>query len=91
MTFLKFILAMFLSFLPGMLGIIVAPIQTGGNLWYNTLEHSMLTPPGWVFPVAWTILYFLIGLALFMVMQSDTTKKYYTKAMAYWLFVINLI
>lgn len=91
MTFLKFILAMFLSFLPGMLGIIVAPMETGGNLWYNTLEHSMLTPPGWVFPVAWTILYFLIGLALFMVMQSDTTKKYHTKAMAYWLFVINLI
>ena len=91
MTFLKFILAMFLSFLPGMLGIIVAPMETGGNLWYNTLEHSMLTPPGWVFSVAWTILYFLIGLALFMVMQSDTTKKHPAKTMAYWLFVVNLV
>ena len=42
MNFLKFIFAMFLGFLPGILGTIVAPMQTGGNLWYNTLNHSML-------------------------------------------------
>ena len=28
--------------------------------WYKSLNQSPLTPPSWVFPVAWTILYILI-------------------------------
>ena len=28
--------------------------------WYKSLNQSPLTPPSWVFPVAWTILYALI-------------------------------
>lgn len=91
MTVLKFIFAMFVSFLPGFLGIIVAPINTGGNAWYNTLNHSVLTPAGWVFSVAWSILYFLIGLALFFIMQTHIKNEMYSKSMAYWLFVINLV
>lgn len=91
MIFLKFILAMFLSFLPGMLGIIVAPMETGGNLWYNTLTHSMLTPPGWVFSGAWSVLYFFIGLALFFVMLTDNPKVHQDKTKAYVLFAINVV
>lgn len=89
MNFLKFIFAMFLSFLPGFLGLLVAPTESGGNLWYNTLNHSVLTPEGWVFSVAWTILYFLIGLALFFVMK--THDEHYSKNSAYILFAINII
>ena len=90
MALLKFVFAMFLSFLPGILGIIVTPISTGGNSWYNTLNHSMLTPPGWVFSVTWSILYFLIGLALFLIMQTNI-RGMYGKTNAYVFFVINLI
>ena len=91
MNFWKFVFAMVLSFLPGILGIIVAPMETGGNFWYTTLNHSLLTPPGWMFSVAWAILYFLIGLALFFVMQTDNAKSRYSKTKAYILFAINLV
>ena len=91
MTFLKFIFAMFLGFLPGILGVIVAPMETGGNLWYNTLNHSMLTPPGWVFSATWSVLYFMLGLALFMVMQADMGRRSQTKTSAYILFALNII
>ena len=91
MNILKFLFAMFVGFLPGILGIIVAPMETGGNLWYNTLFHSMLTPPGWVFSVAWTILYFLLGLSLFFIMTTDTTRSQVNKTRAYILYVLNLI
>jgi len=91
MTFLKFLFAMFLSFLPGILGVIVTPINTGGNAWYNTLNNSALTPAGWVFSVVWTILYFLLGLALFFIMQKENNDKHYDKTSAYILFVINMI
>ena len=33
------------------------------NGWYIALQKPALTPPGWVFPVAWTSLYILLGLA----------------------------
>jgi tryptophan-rich sensory protein len=91
MAFLKFIFAMFLSFLPGIIGIMVTPIETGGNLWYNSLNNSVLTPAGWVFSVVWTVLYFLLGLALFFVMQKNNKDKRYDKTTAYVLFVINMI
>ena len=91
MTFLKFALAMFLSFLPGIIGVVVTPISTGGNLWYNTLNNSVLTPAGWVFSVVWIVLYFLIGLALFMVIQQKHFDGKYEKKNAYVLFAINLV
>ena len=91
MTFLKFIFAMFLSFLPGILGVIVTPINTGGNAWYNTLNNSALTPAGWVFSVVWTVLYFLLGLALFFIMQKNNYDERYDKTSAYVLFVINIV
>lgn len=91
MNLLKFIFAMFLSFLPGILGLLVAPIETGDNLWYNTLANSSLTPAGWVFSVVWTILYFLIGLALFFIMKKNTYSNRYDKASAYTLFAINIM
>lgn len=28
--------------------------------WYKSLNQSPLTPPGWAFPIVWTILYALI-------------------------------
>ncbi|TPG43672.1 tryptophan-rich sensory protein [Sphingomonas koreensis] len=46
-------------------------IGTGANnAWYRALAKPALTPPGWVFPVAWTILYVLIGLALAMILHA---------------------
>lgn len=91
MIFLKFLFAMFVSFLPGMLGIIVTPMATGGNLWYNTLNNSMLTPPGWVFSGVWIVLYFFMGIALFLIMQTDSEREYYNKKKAYILFALNLV
>jgi tryptophan-rich sensory protein len=40
------------------------------NAWYVALTKPALTPPGWVFPVAWTILYILLGLAVAMIADA---------------------
>lgn len=42
----------------------------GDNLWYAALAKPSLNPPDWVFPVAWTILYILQGLALAMILNA---------------------
>ena len=32
--------------------------------WYPYLQKSSLTPPSWVFPLAWSILYLLMGISI---------------------------
>lgn len=41
--------------------------RTGLATVYPTLAKSALTPPGWVFPLVWTVLYLLMGLGMALV------------------------
>jgi tryptophan-rich sensory protein len=41
-----------------------------GNPWFDAVEKPSFMPPGWVFGVAWTILYALMGLSLAMVVAA---------------------
>lgn len=41
-----------------------------GNAWYDSLIKPAIMPPGWAFPVAWTILYAMQGLALAIVLDA---------------------
>ena len=34
---------------------------------FNMLNKPPLSPPGWLFPVVWTVLYIFMGLASFLV------------------------
>jgi len=40
---------------------------TSVDSWYETLAKPVFNPPGWVFGPVWTILYTLIGIAIYMV------------------------
>lgn len=86
--FFKFVFAMIVSFLPGIFGVLFTPSHSN-DVWYNALNNSVLTPDGWVFGAAWTILYALLGIALFLIMNN--TKTRHSKAKAYTLFVVQLI
>ncbi len=44
------------------------------NLWYQALVKPEATPPGWVFPVAWTSIYVLLGLALAMIVNARGSR-----------------
>lgn len=83
-----FIIAMVISFLPGIFGVFFTP-HGDSNLWYVGLANSYLTPPGWVFSVAWTILYALLGWALYLIIQSAHGHR--NKMRAYILFAVQLI
>lgn len=41
-----------------------------GNPWFDALVKPGIMPPGWLFGVAWTILYILLGLALAMILHA---------------------
>ncbi len=48
-------------------GLVVIASQFGATFgpdaWYAALAKPAWTPPGWLFPIAWTILYVMIALA----------------------------
>jgi tryptophan-rich sensory protein len=46
-----------------------------GNPWFDALAKPAFMPPGWVFPVAWTTLYVLMGIAVAQVIASDRDAK----------------
>mgnify|MGYP001243137208 CR=1 FL=1 len=55
--------------------------------WYLSIKPS-ITPPNWVFPIAWNILFFLIAVSLYLVILNKN-KKNNKKAVT--AFVVNLI
>lgn len=55
---------------------------------YAQLNKPFLAPPGNIVGIIWTVLYALIGLALFLVIDSKEPKS---KTLAYFLFGIQLV
>jgi len=53
----------------------LATLLSGGMADYAQLKQPPLAPPGWVFPVVWTILYLLMGYASYRVLVSDQAPE----------------
>lgn len=50
----------------------LAALLTGGGMGqYSDFAKPPYSPPGWLFPVAWTILYLLMGYASYRVVVAD--------------------
>lgn len=42
---------------------------------YNIPNQPPLSPPAWVFPVVWTVLYTLMGIASYIICASNFTRE----------------
>lgn len=56
------------------LGALVGFISGSGNS-YNNLVQPSFAPPSWLFPVAWSILYTLMGVSDYLVKEELNTDK----------------
>lgn len=69
----KFIVSVAVCELAGILGtLFTAPAVTS---WYAVLSKPALNPPAWVFAPVWTVLYFLMGMALYLVWKNNFQVK----------------
>ncbi|MBU2632876.1 tryptophan-rich sensory protein [Patescibacteria group bacterium] len=59
--------------LVGILGSVftVSSIST----WYATLNRPFFAPPNWIFGPVWTTLYFLMGVAFYLIWRQGWKKK----------------
>jgi translocator protein len=70
---LKLIISLITPQLVGGIGALVTVSSIGS--WYQSINKPFFTPPSWVFGPAWTILYLLMGIALFLVWNSHHPLK----------------
>lgn len=56
------------------------------SAWYQTIKPS-ITPPNFVFPIVWTILFILIGISIYLSLTS--AKKKAKNKILFW-FIVNL-
>jgi len=65
--------------IPLAVGALSALLSGDGMAEFATVNQPPLSPPAWLFPVVWTILYTLMGIASYLVLTSgastDKTKK----------------
>ncbi|MDD4300306.1 MAG: tryptophan-rich sensory protein [Methanomicrobium sp.] len=63
--------------------------QTGPDSWYAGLIKPWFLPPSIAFPIAWTILYTLMGICLYLIWIEDREDRHVKVALGF--FAIQLL
>jgi len=81
------IICLIVVFSMGFMGSLFNSDNTGGD-WYESTRPD-ITPPGWVFPVVWNILFLMIAIGLYLVWEKSESKNIKKKII--FIFGINFI
>jgi benzodiazapine receptor len=57
--------------------------------WYANLNKPIFNPPSWLFGPVWTVLYLLMGVAVFLVWQKGYGNR--QVRIAIWLYALQLV
>ena len=60
---------------PLAVGGLAALITMGSMRDFAALNQPPLSPPGWLFPVVWTVLYILMGIASYIVLEVPSSPE----------------
>lgn len=67
--------------IPLAVGLLASFISRGSMEAFASLEKPPLSPPAWLFPVVWTALYILMGIASYLVVTSDAPAEQIRRAL----------
>ena len=62
----------------------LATVLSGGMAAFQSMNQPPLSPPGWLFPIVWTILYLLMGYASYRIAVSDAPREDRKKALTFY-------
>ena len=70
--------------IPLLVGGLSALLTMGSMDQFELLEKPPLSPPGWLFPVVWTVLYILMGVASYLVLEAEADTDSKTSAIVFY-------
>lgn len=76
-------------FMPLAIGGISATLSAEGMVIYGKMSKPPLSPPAWLFPVAWTILYLMMGVASYIIFISESAFR--SKSVALIIYMVQLL
>ncbi len=85
--FFKLVASIIIPQLAGLIGSVFT-ISSVKN-WYPTINKPSFTPPSWLFAPAWTLLFLLMGISLYLVWQKGLETPGVKKALI--IFGVQLI
>lgn len=56
-------------------------LTSGSMKEFEALNQPPLSPPGWLFPVVWTILYLLMGISSYLIATSGAAEETVSEAL----------
>ena len=62
----------------------LAALLSGGMSSYQVMNQPPLSPPGWLFPIVWTILYLLMGYASYLIWTADADTGHKRRALIFY-------
>ena len=77
--------------IPLLVGFTSAFITNNAMKSFSSLKQPPLSPPGIVFPIVWTILYILMGISFYFIIESDEIYKTNIKRNCIIIYIIQLI
>jgi len=83
----KLIIALLICQVAGGIGSIFTMPAIG--VWFATLQKPIFSPPNWIFGPVWTILFILMGIALYLVWSKSKEQKGRNEAIVF--FYLQLI
>lgn len=88
---MKILLKLIFSIIICQLAGVIGSFFTVSNItsWYIDLNKPLLNPPNWVFGPVWITLYFLMGIALFLVWNKGLQSRFNRNAII--LFMVQLL
>ena len=72
---------LFFTAIPLLVGIVAGLLTRGSMETFSRLNQPPLSPPGILFPIVWTILYTLMGIASYLVYSSGKGKEEISNAL----------
>lgn len=70
--------------IPLAVGGLSAYLTMGAMETFESLKQPPLSPPGWLFPVVWTALFALMGIASYLVVQAQAPQTITKKALIFY-------
>jgi tryptophan-rich sensory protein len=77
--------------IPLIVGGISAFITRDGTSAFKSMNQPPLAPPSWLFPVAWTILYILMGISSYFIYKNNDPFKVVYRDKALIFYILQLI